>query len=44
MWWMLARLVIARLAWLALLVVGSCPFFCLIARQAHPRHAADSRA
>ncbi|HEX8108145.1 MAG TPA: hypothetical protein VF516_10485 [Kofleriaceae bacterium] len=36
MWWMLARLVSRRLAWLALLVVGSCPFMCLIARQAMP--------
>lgn len=36
MWWMLARLVSRRLAWLALLVVGSCPFMCLIARQAIP--------
>ncbi|MBA3540607.1 MAG: glycosyltransferase family 39 protein, partial [Deltaproteobacteria bacterium] len=36
MWWMLARLVSRRVAWLALLVVGSTPFFCLIARQAIP--------
>lgn len=36
MWWMLARLVSRRLAWLALLVVGSCPLFCLIARQGIP--------
>ncbi|MCX5741138.1 MAG: glycosyltransferase family 39 protein, partial [Proteobacteria bacterium] len=36
MWLMLARLVSRRLAWLALLVVGSCPFFCLMARQAIP--------
>jgi 4-amino-4-deoxy-L-arabinose transferase-like glycosyltransferase len=36
MWWMLARLVNRRLAWLALLVVGSSPFFCLIARQGIP--------
>jgi 4-amino-4-deoxy-L-arabinose transferase-like glycosyltransferase len=36
MWWMLARLVNRRLAWLALLVVGSCPFMCLIARQGIP--------
>ena len=36
MWWMLARLVNRRLAWLALLVVGSCPFFCLVARQGMP--------
>jgi 4-amino-4-deoxy-L-arabinose transferase-like glycosyltransferase len=35
-WWMLARLVNRRLAWLALLVVGSCPMFCLIARQGIP--------
>ncbi|MGE5181588.1 MAG: ArnT family glycosyltransferase [Acidobacteriota bacterium] len=36
MWWMLARLVSRRLAWLALLVVGSSPFYCLVARQAIP--------
>jgi 4-amino-4-deoxy-L-arabinose transferase-like glycosyltransferase len=36
MWWMLARLVDRRLAWLALLVVGTSPFFCLIARQGIP--------
>ena len=36
LWWMLARLVSRRLAWLALLVVGSCPFFCLVARQGIP--------
>ena len=36
MWWMLARLVNRRLAWLALLVVGSTPFFCLVARQGIP--------
>jgi 4-amino-4-deoxy-L-arabinose transferase-like glycosyltransferase len=36
LWWMLARLVSRRLAWLALLVVGSCPFMCLIARQGIP--------
>ncbi len=36
MWWMLARLVNRRTAWLALLVVGSCPFFCLVARQGIP--------
>ncbi len=34
MWWMLARLVSRRLAWLSLLVVGSAPMYCLIARQA----------
>jgi 4-amino-4-deoxy-L-arabinose transferase-like glycosyltransferase len=36
LWWMLARLVSRRTAWLALLVVGSTPMFCLIARQAIP--------
>ncbi len=36
LWWMLARLVNRRLAWLALLVVGSTPFICLVARQAMP--------
>lgn len=36
MWWMLARLVNRRLAWLALLVVGSAPMFCMIARNAMP--------
>jgi 4-amino-4-deoxy-L-arabinose transferase-like glycosyltransferase len=36
LWWMLARLVGRRLAWLALLVVGSSPFFCLVARQGIP--------
>ena len=36
MWLMLATLVDRKLAWLALLVVGSCPFFCLIARQGIP--------
>ena len=36
MWLMLATLVDRRLAWLALLVVGSCPMFCLIARQGIP--------
>jgi 4-amino-4-deoxy-L-arabinose transferase-like glycosyltransferase len=36
MWLMLATLVDRKLAWLALLVVGSSPFFCLIARQAIP--------
>jgi 4-amino-4-deoxy-L-arabinose transferase-like glycosyltransferase len=35
-WWMLAKLVSRRLAWLSLLVVGSCPFFCLVARQGIP--------
>ncbi len=36
LWWMLARLVSRRLAWLALLVIGSTPMFCMIARQAIP--------
>ncbi|MGN6110813.1 MAG: ArnT family glycosyltransferase [Kofleriaceae bacterium] len=36
MWWMLARLINRRLAWLALLVVGSAPMFCMIARTAIP--------
>ncbi len=36
MWWMLARLVNRRLAWLALLVVGSTPMYCLVARQEIP--------
>src|SRR5690242_2826058 len=35
-WWMLARLVSRRVAWLSLLVIGSTPFFCLIARQGIP--------
>ncbi len=36
LWWMLARLVSRRLAWLALLVVGSTPIFCMIGRNAIP--------
>ncbi|MBX3160755.1 MAG: hypothetical protein KF773_32615 [Deltaproteobacteria bacterium] len=36
LWWMLARLVHRRLAWLALLVVGSAPMYCLVARSAIP--------
>ena len=36
MWWMLARLVSRRMAWLGLLVVGSTPMFSMIARQAIP--------
>lgn len=36
MWFMLAKLVDRKLAWLALLVVGTCPFFCLVARQGIP--------
>lgn len=35
-WWMLARLVSRRLAWLALLVVGTIPMFAMIARNAIP--------
>ena len=36
LWWMLARLVSRRMAWLGLLVVGSTPMFCMIARTAIP--------
>ncbi|MGE3460127.1 MAG: ArnT family glycosyltransferase, partial [Kofleriaceae bacterium] len=36
MWFMLARLVSRRMAWLGLLVVGSTPMFCMIARNAIP--------
>ena len=36
LWWMLARLVSRRLAWLSLLVVGSCPMFCLMSREVMP--------
>ena len=36
MWLMLAKLVDRRLAWLALLVIGTAPFFCLISRQGIP--------
>jgi len=36
MWFMFARLVSRRMAWLALLVVGSTPMFCLISRNAIP--------
>ncbi|MEZ4358980.1 MAG: glycosyltransferase family 39 protein [Kofleriaceae bacterium] len=32
-WWMLARLVSRRAAYLGLLVVGTCPFYALVARQ-----------
>ncbi|MFN0253821.1 MAG: ArnT family glycosyltransferase [Kofleriaceae bacterium] len=35
-WWMLARLVSRRLAWLALLVVGTIPMFAMISRNAIP--------
>ncbi len=33
-WWMLARLVSRRVAWLAFLIILTCPFYFLIARQA----------
>jgi 4-amino-4-deoxy-L-arabinose transferase-like glycosyltransferase len=33
MWWALARLISRRMAWLALLTVGTCPFFFFVARQ-----------
>ena len=36
LWWMLARLVNRRVAWLAFLVVATTPMFCLIARQTIP--------
>ncbi len=36
LWWMLARLISRRMAWLGLLVVGSTPIFCMIARNAMP--------
>ncbi len=36
LWWMLARLVSRRLAWLALLVIGTAPMYCMIARNAIP--------
>jgi 4-amino-4-deoxy-L-arabinose transferase-like glycosyltransferase len=36
LWFMLARLVSRRMAWLTLLVVGTTPFFSLVARQALP--------
>ncbi len=36
MWWMLARLVSRRMAWLGLLVVGSTPMFAMISRNAIP--------
>jgi len=36
MWWMLARLIGRRAAWLGLLAVGSTPMFCMIARTAIP--------
>ncbi len=33
-WWMLARLISRRLAWLSLLVIGTTPLYFLIAQQA----------
>jgi 4-amino-4-deoxy-L-arabinose transferase-like glycosyltransferase len=33
-WWMLARLVNRRVAWLAFAVIATCPMYCLVARQA----------
>src|SRR5690606_36097585 len=36
MWWMLARLVSRRMAWLGLVVVGTTPIVAMIARQAIP--------
>ncbi len=33
-WWMLARLVNRRVAWLSLLVIGTTPFYYLVSRQA----------
>lgn len=36
MWLMLARLIGRRMAWLGLLVVGTTPMFCMIARNAIP--------
>jgi 4-amino-4-deoxy-L-arabinose transferase-like glycosyltransferase len=36
MWWMLARLVSRRMAWLGLLVVGTTPMFAMVARNAIP--------
>jgi 4-amino-4-deoxy-L-arabinose transferase-like glycosyltransferase len=32
-WWMLARLVSRRMAYLGFLVIGTCPFYALVARQ-----------
>lgn len=32
-WWMLARLVSRRVAYLGFLVIGTCPFYALVARQ-----------
>jgi len=33
-WWMLARLVSRRVAWLAFAIIATCPLYCLVARQA----------
>jgi len=33
-WWMLARAVRRRVAWLAFLIIATCPFYFFIARQA----------
>ncbi|MBT8494379.1 MAG: hypothetical protein KJO07_15090 [Deltaproteobacteria bacterium] len=32
-WWMLAKLVSRRVAWLSLLIIGTSPFYFLVARQ-----------
>jgi 4-amino-4-deoxy-L-arabinose transferase-like glycosyltransferase len=32
-WWMLARLISRRVAYLGFLVIGTCPFYALVARQ-----------
>jgi 4-amino-4-deoxy-L-arabinose transferase-like glycosyltransferase len=32
-WWMLARLINRRTAYLGFLIIGSCPFYALVARQ-----------
>ena len=33
-WWMLARLVSRRVAWLAFAIIATCPLYVLVARQA----------
>jgi 4-amino-4-deoxy-L-arabinose transferase-like glycosyltransferase len=33
-WWVLARLVNRRVAWLAFAIIATCPFYLLVARQA----------
>jgi 4-amino-4-deoxy-L-arabinose transferase-like glycosyltransferase len=35
-WWMLARLVSRRVAWLATAILATCPMYLLVARQAIP--------